>query len=247
MPSAAIVAPSGLVYISNSGGHEILEYDPGSGDTRRVAGTGAIGFNGDGAAEEAMLAFPIDIDVTGTGLLIIADGHNNRIRAVNLNETGDLEITGRTIPAGEMVTLAGGGATSTVDYFFQNETTDYWGDGQHGLASAMDWPYAPRVVNGAIFFVDADNHRIRMIDEFGYVHLISGVTELPDNNGLRLPFGSVGVDIGDGGAGIDADLNRPMDINFRRNESDGWDIAIGDTDFYRVRLLEGVNWSQVPY
>jgi hypothetical protein len=240
-PTAVRVAPSGLLYVCNAGGHEILEVDVTAGTARRVAGTGVAGFSGDnGPAVIAQLAYPTDIDLNVVGAMVIADGHNNRIRAVNLNASGAIQLVGRSIDAGHIVTIAGSGPKSTTGGLFSNAVGSHSGDDRHGRAAHMDWPFAPRIEGDRVWYVDADNHRVRVIDEFGYSHTVVGAAPLPAENGFRSAGPSPGASLGDGGAGRDADLNRPMGLRVRPNSTAGVDLYLADTDWFRVRVIEGV-------
>ena len=246
-PTAARISPDGLVYVSNSGNHEILELDPVTGTARRVAGNGIQGFSGDGeAATTAQLSYPIDIDVTAEGLMVIADGHNNRLRIVNLSGSDILSIGGVELVPGQIKTLAGAGPTSTTAGIFDNGTDGFRGERQHARAAILDWPFAPRIVDGRVYFVDADNHRLRLVDEFGTIHLLAGNTPLPDGNGL-VSLGSENVDVGDGNSGLDATLNRVMDINVLINPGADVEIDIGDTDNYRIRRQSNITLTVTPY
>ena len=246
-PTAARVGPDGLIYVSNSGNHEVLMLDPISTVARRVAGTGVQGFSGDGeAANAAQLSYPIDIDVTAEGLLIIADGHNNRLRIVNLSSSDVLSIGGMKLLPGQIKTLAGAGSTSLSATIFDNGTNGYRGDRQHARAVMLDWPVAPRVVNGQVFFIDADNHRLRLIDEFGIIHTLAGNTPLPGGNG-QISLGSEIVNVGDGNSGLNATLNWSTDINVTAQPLAGIVIEVGDTNNYRIREQSNITLTVLPY
>ena len=246
-PTAARVGPDGLVYVSNSGNHEILRLDLSTGAAERVAGNGVQGFSGDGgAADQAQLSYPIDLDVTDEGLMVIADGHNNRLRIVNLSDSQILSMAGIGLVPGQIKTLAGAGPTSTAGSLFDNQTDGFRGNRQHALSAIMDWPFAPRIVGERVYFVDADNHRLRLIDEFGTIHVLAGNTPLPAGNGL-VSLGSENDDVGDGNSGLDATLNRVMDINVFGGPDSAISIDVGDTDNYRIRRQSDVELAVTPY
>ncbi len=246
-PTAARVGADGLIYVSNSGNHEVLRLNLASGAAERVAGMGIQGFSGDGnAAASAQLSFPIDIDVTNSGLMVIADGHNNRLRVANLTASDTLSVAGITLLPGQIDTLAGTGPTSLATGNFDNEVVGFRGDRQHARSAILDWPFAPRVLDDRIFFVDADNHRIRMIDEFGTIHLVAGNTDLPSGSGL-VTLGSENIDVGDGNNGLNATLNRVMDINVTDELDTTISIDIGDTDNYRIRDQRNIALTVTPY
>ncbi len=72
------------------------------GEIRLLCGTGAPASGGDGMAAGGTtgLSSPQGVAFTSSGLLLIADTDNNAIRAVNLNQTGTVAITNKTIGAG---------------------------------------------------------------------------------------------------------------------------------------------------
>jgi DNA-binding beta-propeller fold protein YncE len=90
--------------------------DLGAGTIRAVAGSGTLGFAGDGGpALQAQLDRPTGVTATADGLsLFVADSFNDRVRVVNLQTgtiatfagTGDSAFTGSSGPAGQ-VSLAG--------------------------------------------------------------------------------------------------------------------------------------------
>ena len=91
-----------------------------AGDIYTVAGTGTVGFSGDGGpATAAELASPDQTAVDGAGNLVIADGANGRVRVV---AAGDGTFYGQAMTAGDIYTVAGNG------------TSAFSGDG--GLATA---------------------------------------------------------------------------------------------------------------
>ena len=238
-PTAVRVGPDSRIYIVNTAGHEVISVVADGSDPVRVAGTGVPGFDSDdGPVATERLSFPTGVDLTPSGLLVVADAHNNRLRAVNLNRSGSLTLAGRTIPAGRMVTLAGAGPASTGPTLFDNGSRAWAGDGGHGRAVLMDRPASPRIYRDHVYFVDADNHRLRVIDDLGYVHHVAGNAPLPAQNGPRAP-GSLGADVGDGGPGVGADINRPMDFHLQPDPSSVVDLYLADTDAHRIRMFVG--------
>lgn len=100
---AALTSPYGLaagadgsVFITDFGAHCIRKVDP-FGTITTVAGTGVLGFSGDGGpAVQARLWNPAGIAATPDGLVCFADSGNNRIRLIT--------------PSGTIKTIAGSGA-----------------------------------------------------------------------------------------------------------------------------------------
>ncbi len=80
-PNNVLVLPSGDVLITESNNNRVRRVAGGVLET--VAGTGVLGFAGDGTAPIfAMFQRPLAVDVDAAGTLLIADRLNRRIRAV---------------------------------------------------------------------------------------------------------------------------------------------------------------------
>lgn len=95
-PYGIAVATDGSVFITDFGAHCVRRVDP-SGTITSVAGTGVLGFSGDGGpAIQARLWNPAGIAVTPDGLVCFADSGNNRIRLI--------------MPSGTIKTIGGSGA-----------------------------------------------------------------------------------------------------------------------------------------
>src|SRR5579871_1264998 len=95
-PSGLAFDPAGNLYIADTGNAVVRKVDS-SGSINTIAGTGVAGFSGDGGpALAAQLDDPSRIAFDSSGNMYIADTANGRIR----------EVT----PAGNILTVAGGGA-----------------------------------------------------------------------------------------------------------------------------------------
>src|SRR5205814_1032317 len=82
-PKAVVVAPSGDVYIADSG-HERGRRVDRSGTITTVAGCGRRGYSGDGgSATVARLFEPRGVALDPAGRLFVADSYNDRIRRVD--------------------------------------------------------------------------------------------------------------------------------------------------------------------
>ena len=80
IPRAIAVDSGGNIFVADTGLQQILRIDP-SGQISPVAGTGAVGFSGDGGdALSAQLGFPWDVFAGPNGTILIADLNNNRVR-----------------------------------------------------------------------------------------------------------------------------------------------------------------------
>jgi trimeric autotransporter adhesin len=121
-----------------------------AGDIYTVAGNGTQGYSGDGgAATAAELDTPYEVAVDGSGNLVIADSHNNRVRVV-AGSTGT--FYGQAMTAGDIYTVAGNGKLG------------YSGDGGAATAAELDTPYGVAVDgSGNLVIADSDNGLVRLV------------------------------------------------------------------------------------
>jgi sugar lactone lactonase YvrE len=86
-PQAVVVGVDGNIFVADTDNQRIREIGP-RGRITTVAGTGRLGFSGDGGpATSARLSLPDGVAMASNGLLYIADTQNNRIRVVDLRGT----------------------------------------------------------------------------------------------------------------------------------------------------------------
>ena len=116
-----------------------------------IAGTGAVGFSGDGGlAIAAELSLPTGIALDGQGNLFIADLGNNRVRKVG--------------PAGIISTVAGTGIG----------TIGSDGDGGPATSARLN-PFGLAVdVAGNLFIADLDNCQVRKVNLAGIISTVAG-------------------------------------------------------------------------
>ena len=149
-PIDVAVDASGNLYIADLRNNRIRKVDT-AGNISTVAGIGAPGFSGDGAAATAaQLNGPIDVAVDASGNLYIADLRNNRIRKVDT--------------AGNISTVAGNG------------TRGFSGDGAAATAAQLNWPTGVAVDgSGNLYIASRNNRRIRKVDaSSGNISTVAG-------------------------------------------------------------------------
>jgi sugar lactone lactonase YvrE len=137
-PVGVAVDSSNNVYIADTHNHRIREVLASTGVINTIAGTGAAGFAGDGAAAtSALLNYPTAVAVDSAGNVYIADTNNHRIRAIK---------------SGNLSTVAGDG-----EQF-------YSGDGGLATAAGLDSPNGVAVDSSFNLYIgDTHNQRVRMV------------------------------------------------------------------------------------
>src|SRR5688572_5232993 len=113
--------------------------EPFTGEIITIAGTGTIGFNGDGqTATETTFSYPGDVAIDADGSIYIADLSNDRIRKVDA-------VT-------KLVTTIAGGALK-----------GYIGDDGPAIKAGLENPGSIAIDgNGNIYIADTGHNRIRV-------------------------------------------------------------------------------------
>lgn len=129
---------AGNMYISDNLNHRIRKVTT-TGTISTFAGTGSLGFSGDGgAATAARLKYPYGLQIDAYDNMYIADGGNNRIRKIK--------------PSGIISTVAG-----TSSFGFS-------GDGGPATAAQLNSPGATsKDASGNLYISDELNYRIRKV------------------------------------------------------------------------------------
>jgi sugar lactone lactonase YvrE len=174
---------SNNVYISQGifGDYAIRKIDP-NGIITTIAGTGQIGFSGDGgAATLAQLNRPLEMAFDKNGNLYFTDQLNHRIRKINTS--------------GIITTIAGIG------------TIGYSGDNNPAINAELNYPTGLVIdSHGNLYVSDTENSVIRKIDTLGIITTIAGTVGiygyagdggLATNATLNRP-GRMGIDKNDG-------------------------------------------------
>ena len=167
--------------------NKIREVNLATGIITTVAGSGVLGYGGDGGpATAAQLGQPRDVATDREGNIYIAEYYNSTIRKVSAS-TG-------------IITTIAGVATPV--------SGSYSGDGGPATAALLDRPEGVSLdSSGNIYIADTYNNRIRRIDAVtGNITTVAGIGP----TGL----GSYG---GDGGLATDAALSLPLRVIFDKS------------------------------
>ncbi len=139
-PFNVVFDKKGNLYVSVNSDSKIEKVDFSTGKVTTIAGTGEVGYSGDGAsASSAKLANPTGLALDGKGNLYISDTGNERIRKVNLS-------------TGIITTIAGTGETGFI------------GDGVQATKAQLANPLGLTFSkSGDLYIVDRGNNRVRKI------------------------------------------------------------------------------------
>ncbi len=149
-PWGVAVDASGNLYIADTDNNVIRKVS-GGGIITTVAGTGVVGYSGDGGpATQAALVAPADVAVDAAGNLYIADAHDV-IRKVSWD--------------GTIVTIAGTGSPG------------YAGDGGPATSAQLNDPTRVAVdASGNLYVADTGNNAVRQLQVTGRGLVIQAVT-----------------------------------------------------------------------
>lgn len=150
-PHGIVVAPDGTVYFSEDSNHVVRRITP-DGIITTVAGTGTLGFSGDGGpAIAANLDTPMGLMLAPDGTLYVADSGNGRVRAIDIN--------------GVIRTVAGGGRASASAMSVPVGALEVSFSKPHAVARGLD---------GSLYISDDTLSRIFRMDPAGQVTLLVG-------------------------------------------------------------------------
>lgn len=237
---------AGNLYIAEATNHCIRRLDAESGVITTVAGSGALGYSGDGGpATDATMNQPYALQVDGNGDLFIVDRLNAAIRKVDA-------------ASGTISTLAGGPGS---DDFV--EPNDCFLDGQGGLLVAdVQSQLITRVdlATGAVTPIAGDGRKERRgdggpaldasilgaravcLDGAGNLYICeregNGVRRV-DANGIMSTIAGTGEGgyTGDGGPARDATWGAPKAIRCDANGN----LIVVDTENHAIRRIDAAS------
>lgn len=196
-----------------------------------VAGNGARGFAGDGAAAtDASLNFPTDVEVDAGGIIYFSDQYNHVVRAIAIDGTistiaGTAGVSGSAV--GEFNRPDGLTLYNNVLYVSDQRNNRIQAINLSTLAVSVvagsEGLYSPRGLEadgaGTLFVADLGHHQI--------VAISAGVANVFAGTGLT------GL-VGDGGDALSARLTQPMDVAI---DSQG-NLFIADYRNHAIRKVD---------
>lgn len=149
-PHGGVFDKYGNCYFVQSQSHKISRVSV-TGIITTIAGTGSLGYNGDGIpASSAKLNYPNAVAVDTSGNVYITDAANHRIRKV-------------TIATGLISTIAGTGSSG------------FAGEGIPATSAIIQSPWGICFdKNNNLYFSDGLNYRIRKISSSGIISTVTG-------------------------------------------------------------------------
>lgn len=151
-PSSVAVDAAGNLYIADSYNCVIRKVAAATGIITTIAGTGAIGYTGDGGpATSATFGYDLNVALDGGGNVYVADKFNMVVRKIS-------------VATGIITTVAGNG------------TMGYTGDGGPATGAELNWPYSVAIDPvGNIYVADLDNNVIRKVTaSTGIISTVAG-------------------------------------------------------------------------
>jgi len=151
-PQGVTVDAAGNLFICDDGNQRLRKVTAGTGLISTLAGTGILGYNGDGiAATAAQLYYPAYTALDAAGNIYLSDNYNARVRKI-------------TVATGIITTVAGTGVGG------------YNGDGIAATAAQVNTPTAIVFdAAGNWYLCDYSNHRVRKVDiATGIISTVAG-------------------------------------------------------------------------
>jgi len=221
-PRTPALDSQGDLFITDAENNRIREVDT-SGNISTVVGTGipcampSLPCGDGGPAASALIFMPRTVTIEANGNLLVADNGDNRIR----------EVSGG--PAGTINTIVGSGNRCGTA---SGEVPWPCGDGGPALSASLnDARGAVRDAAGNLYFVDAQDNRVREVDTSGTITTVAG-----DGPNANAPTGCnpQGNLSGDGGPAVSATLDCPLGLDM---DSQG-NLYVADTYNNVIRKID---------
>jgi streptogramin lyase len=151
-PFGVEIGPDGGLYICEVRNHRVWRLDLKSGEVKVVAGSGKIGYGGDGGkATEALLNEPYEVRFDKAGNMLFVEMKNHLVRKVDAK-------------TGIISTIAGTGKQG------------FGGDGGPAKDAQFSTPHSIALdAADNLYIADIGNHRIRKVDgKTGLIETIAG-------------------------------------------------------------------------
>jgi sugar lactone lactonase YvrE len=209
---------NGDLYLVDAQNNRVREISAADQTISTVVGTGipcarpALPCGDGGPAANASLFMPRTVTIEPSGTLLVADDGDNRIR----------EVDGST---GIITTIVGSGNLCAAPF-------STCGDGGPALSASLnDARGAVLDTAGNLYFVDAQDNRVREVDTSGTITTVAG--NGPDGNA---PVGcnAAGNPSGDGGPAVDATLDCPLGLDIDASGN----LYVADTDNNVIRKID---------
>ncbi|MBV8205411.1 MAG: choice-of-anchor D domain-containing protein, partial [Acidobacteria bacterium] len=178
---ADVLSPTGLafdavgnLYIAQYGDFRVRRIDAATGIVTTVAGTGNIGYSGDGgSALKADLFDPNAVQIDPKGNIYIAEIGSDRVRVVNTQST-PITLYGVTIQPGTIQTVAGSG--TAVPFQPGGTSSGHSGDGGPATLAHMFEPNSLWLdAANNLYIADTGNGLLRKVDaQSGIITTIAG-------------------------------------------------------------------------
>jgi hypothetical protein len=229
-PHAIAAGPGGALYVGDYYAMAVREVSA-AGDETTVAGDGAAGFAGDGAAAtSAELNNPSAIVRDIAGNVLIADSTNSRIRLVATADCASNCAYG--LPStvkGDIYTVAG------------DEGAGFLGDGMPGTQSPLSGPDGLALdAAGNLLIADSGNQRVRVLAAADCASGCAyGLPSMVKGDLYTLAGDETQGEAGDGGPATSAELDEPSGLAL----DGGGDVLVADYAGQRVRLIAETDCS----
>ncbi|MEX2027206.1 MAG: hypothetical protein WEH44_07890, partial [Pirellulaceae bacterium] len=151
-PFGVEIGPDGALYICEVRNHRVWRLDLAGGDIAVIAGTGRVGYSGDGGpATKAQLNEPYEVRFDRAGNMLFVEMKNHLVRRVDAK-------------TGTISTIAGTGQAG------------FGGDGGPATKAQLSSPHSIALdADENVYIADIANHRIRRVDaKTGIIESIAG-------------------------------------------------------------------------